>query len=167
MTGRKLRYWIVTAIVVVAGANLAWALGLQLGQSPEELELKYDVDCAVHKSGRVTVNLNVVNRLDPPLFGNRQVNRDTAALVNGEVNVVLEFKFLRCLSKLQSQCPREVGTGDNHDYRNNPVPQFSTCHGESHFRQLMDHRGASICLLSLSNPTRKPRTALQDFYETP
>lgn len=62
MTGRKLRYWIVAAIVVVAGANLAWALGLQLGQSPEELELKYDVDCAVHKSGRVTVNLTVAEQ---------------------------------------------------------------------------------------------------------
>ncbi len=62
MTGRKLQYWVVAAIVVAAGANLAWALGFQLGQSPEELELKYDVDCAVHKSGRVTVNLTVAEQ---------------------------------------------------------------------------------------------------------
>ena len=62
MTGRKLRYWVVAVIVVVAGANLAWALGLQLGQTSEELELKYDVDCTVHKSGRVTVNLTVAEQ---------------------------------------------------------------------------------------------------------
>ena len=62
MSGKKLRLWAIAAIVFVAGANLAWALGFQLGQSSEELELKYDVDCAVHSSGRVTVNLTVAEQ---------------------------------------------------------------------------------------------------------
>ena len=34
-----------------------WAL--QLSQSKEELELKYDIDCVTHSSGRVTVNLTI------------------------------------------------------------------------------------------------------------
>lgn len=62
MAGKKLRFWAVAAIVLIAGANLAWALGLQLGQSAEALELKYDVDCVVHKSGRATVNLTVAEQ---------------------------------------------------------------------------------------------------------
>ena len=62
MSGKKLRFWGVAAIVFVVGANLAWALGFRLGQSTEELELKYDVDCTIHKSGRATVNLTVAEQ---------------------------------------------------------------------------------------------------------
>jgi len=62
MSGRKLRFWIVAASAVLVGANLAWALGFQLGQSTEELELKYDVNCTVHASGRVTVNLVIAEQ---------------------------------------------------------------------------------------------------------
>ncbi len=61
MSVRKLPLWVVAVIVAAAGARLAWALGEQLGLSADQLELKYDLDCAVHRSGRVSVLLTVVD----------------------------------------------------------------------------------------------------------
>ncbi len=41
----------------VLTANLAWALGFQLGETKEQLKLKYDVAVTDHGTGRVTVTL--------------------------------------------------------------------------------------------------------------
>lgn len=62
MAARKLRIWLLAVVAVVATSNLAGALGFRLGETKEQLELKYDVDCTVHGSGRVTVNLTIVEQ---------------------------------------------------------------------------------------------------------
>ncbi|MBT6486212.1 MAG: hypothetical protein HOK71_16320, partial [Planctomycetaceae bacterium] len=55
----------VAAIVLPAG--LAWALEFQLGETKEQLKLKYDVSVADHGTGRVTVVLTIADegRLKP------------------------------------------------------------------------------------------------------
>jgi len=52
---------IVFAAIVLA-ANLAWAMGEQLGETKEQLKLKYDVSSMDHGTGRVTVNLTIVDQ---------------------------------------------------------------------------------------------------------
>jgi hypothetical protein len=47
---------------LVLDTNLAWALGLQLGETKEQLKLKYDVAAVDHGTGRVTINLTLVVR---------------------------------------------------------------------------------------------------------
>lgn len=56
---------VFAAIVLVAG--LAWAEGLGLGQTKEQLKLQYDVLLVDHGTGRVTVNLTIADqgRLKP------------------------------------------------------------------------------------------------------
>ena len=58
--------WVVLAAIVLS-ANLAWALGLELGESKEQLKLKYDVAVVDHGTGRVTVTLTIADegRLAP------------------------------------------------------------------------------------------------------
>lgn len=48
-------------------ASSAWALGLQLGESKEELKLDYEVSVTDHGTGRVTVVLTIADegRLKP------------------------------------------------------------------------------------------------------
>ncbi|MGI8980264.1 MAG: hypothetical protein ACR2FY_13645 [Pirellulaceae bacterium] len=57
---------LVLAAIVLAG-NLAWALGLELGETKEQLKLKYDVAVVDHGTGRVTVTLTMADegRLAP------------------------------------------------------------------------------------------------------
>lgn len=58
---------IAFAILPFFTTNHAWTLERELGQSKEELELKYDVDATVHDSGRVTVDLSITDlgKLEP------------------------------------------------------------------------------------------------------
>lgn len=59
------------APVVLAGialaAHAAWALGLKLGETKEQLKLDYQVAAVDHGTGRVTVNLTIADqgRLKP------------------------------------------------------------------------------------------------------
>ena len=46
---------------LVAVTNVGWALGLELGESKEELKLKYDVSVTDHGTGRVTVVLSIAD----------------------------------------------------------------------------------------------------------
>jgi len=43
-------------------ANLAWAEGFRLGETKEQLKLKYDVSSVDHGTGRVTVTLTIVDQ---------------------------------------------------------------------------------------------------------
>jgi hypothetical protein len=47
--------------------NLAWALGLELGETKEQLKLKYEVAVVDHGTGRVTITLTIADegRLAP------------------------------------------------------------------------------------------------------
>jgi hypothetical protein len=56
---------IVAAIAIPASCALA--MGLQLGESREELELQYDVSVYDHDTGRVTVEFELIDsgRLEP------------------------------------------------------------------------------------------------------
>jgi hypothetical protein len=60
---------IVPALLILAVAlpGLAWALGFELGESKDELKLKYDVSVTDHKTGRVTIVLKIEDygRLKP------------------------------------------------------------------------------------------------------
>jgi hypothetical protein len=46
-------------MVTVAMAQAAWALGLKLSQTKDQLKLKYDVAAQDHGTGRVTVTLEI------------------------------------------------------------------------------------------------------------
>jgi hypothetical protein len=58
--------WLFVAVVALS-ASLAWALGFQLGESKDELKLKYDVAVDDHGTGRVTVVVSISDqgRLKP------------------------------------------------------------------------------------------------------
>ena len=58
---------LVVLAAIVLSANLAWALGLELGESKEQLKLKYDVSVVDHGTGRVTITLTIADegRLAP------------------------------------------------------------------------------------------------------
>lgn len=61
------RLIVALALTAIAAPSLAWALGFELGESKEELKLKYDVSVTDHKTGRVTVVLKIKDygRLKP------------------------------------------------------------------------------------------------------
>ncbi|MEX1231427.1 MAG: hypothetical protein WEB58_14365 [Planctomycetaceae bacterium] len=67
MFTRRFRLAMTVVGSVVVAANVAYALGLQLGESKEELKLEYDIDAADHGTGRVTVTLTIADegRLKP------------------------------------------------------------------------------------------------------
>ncbi|MBI1310482.1 hypothetical protein GC176_04175 [bacterium] len=62
MSGRKLKRSLLAMIVLAAAAKCVWALGFRLSQSKEQLELKYNVDCTDHDSGRVSINLTITEQ---------------------------------------------------------------------------------------------------------
>ena len=64
---RKLRLPLVLFAAILLSANFAWALGQQLGETKEQLKLKYDVSVTDHGTGRVTVVLTIADqgRLKP------------------------------------------------------------------------------------------------------
>lgn len=65
MTTKRLVPALMILAVVLPG--LAWALGFELGETKEELKLKYDVSVTDHKTGRVTIVLKIEDygRLKP------------------------------------------------------------------------------------------------------
>ncbi|MEX0725122.1 MAG: hypothetical protein WD065_02555 [Planctomycetaceae bacterium] len=67
MFARRFRLAMIVVGSVVVAANVACALGLQLGESKEELKLEYDIDAADQGTGRVTVTLTIADegRLKP------------------------------------------------------------------------------------------------------
>lgn len=64
---KRKRLIAILALTAIAVPSLAWALGFELGESKEELKLKYDVSVTDHKTGRVTVVLRIEDygRLKP------------------------------------------------------------------------------------------------------
>lgn len=64
---RKVYFPSMAFAATILVANLAWALGFQLGETKEQLKLKYDVSVVDHGTGRVTVKLTIVDegRLKP------------------------------------------------------------------------------------------------------
>jgi hypothetical protein len=67
MSVRKLRLPLIGCAALVLAATLAWAEGFGLGETKEQLKLKYDVSLEDHGTGRVTVNLTILDegRLKP------------------------------------------------------------------------------------------------------
>jgi hypothetical protein len=67
MFARKFRLPAIVIAVIVLPACLAWAVSFQLGETKEQLKLKYDVSVTDHGTGRVTVVLSIadVGRLKP------------------------------------------------------------------------------------------------------
>lgn len=57
----------LTFVACILAANGAWAIGFELGETKEELKLKYEVKASDHKTGRVTVTLTLEDegRLGP------------------------------------------------------------------------------------------------------
>lgn len=64
---RKYRLPLFVFAAFALAANLAWAIGFQLGETKKQLKLKYDVSVKDHGTGRVTVVLTVADqgRLKP------------------------------------------------------------------------------------------------------
>lgn len=64
---RKFRLPAMVFAAIVLPASLVWALGEQLGETKEQLKLKYDVSVKDHGTGRVTVVLTIADqgRLKP------------------------------------------------------------------------------------------------------
>jgi hypothetical protein len=64
---RKLCLPSIAFAAVVLATNPAWALGLRLGQTKDQLKLDYQVSAVDHGTGRVTVNLTIADagRLKP------------------------------------------------------------------------------------------------------
>ena len=64
---RKFRLLSIVFAAIILAANLAWAMGFLLGETKEQLKLKYDVSLVDHDTGRVTVKLTIVDqgRLKP------------------------------------------------------------------------------------------------------
>ena len=64
---RKFRLPSIVFAAIFLAANLAWAEGFGLGETKEQLKLKYDVSVVDHGTGRVTVKLTIADpgRLKP------------------------------------------------------------------------------------------------------
>lgn len=64
---RSLKLLVTVIAVIAIPASIAWALGLQLGESKEELKLEYDVSVYDHDTGRVTIRFSLIDagRLTP------------------------------------------------------------------------------------------------------
>jgi len=64
---RTLRLSVMAVAALVLSANIAWGLGFELGETKEQLKLKYDVSVYDHGTGRVTVKLTIADegRLKP------------------------------------------------------------------------------------------------------
>ena len=62
MNARTERLALIAFAIIALSASQAWALGVTLSQSKEELGLKYEVSVADHGTGRVTVNLTIADQ---------------------------------------------------------------------------------------------------------
>ena len=61
MNVRKTCLPLVVLTAIVLAANSAWALGLELSETKEQLKLKYDVSVVDHGTGRVTITLTIAD----------------------------------------------------------------------------------------------------------
>ena len=61
MSARKYVLSILAFFGLLFSADAAWALGFEIGQSKEELELEYEISVVDHGTGRVTVNLTIAD----------------------------------------------------------------------------------------------------------
>jgi len=52
----------VVLLGTILSAGLAWGIGFSLGETKEQLGLKYDVALTDHGTGRVTVNLSIADQ---------------------------------------------------------------------------------------------------------
>ena len=59
---RKFRLPAIVFAAIVLPASLVWAIGFQLGETKEQLKLKYDVSVKDHGTGRVTVVLTIADQ---------------------------------------------------------------------------------------------------------
>lgn len=64
---RRLKLLLAVIAVMAVPASVALAMGFQLGESKEELKLKYDVAVYDHNTGRVTITFSLIDagRLKP------------------------------------------------------------------------------------------------------
>jgi len=64
---RKFRLQLIVFATIIVIATVAWSMGFQLGETKEQLKLKYDVSVTDHGTGRVTVTLTIADqgRLKP------------------------------------------------------------------------------------------------------
>ncbi len=58
---RRFRLVAIMLAVVALPVGLAYAMGFQLGESKEQLKLKYDVSVTDHGTGRISVVLTIVD----------------------------------------------------------------------------------------------------------
>jgi hypothetical protein len=67
MFARTLRLSLLAVAALVLSANIAWGMGFELGETKEQLKLKYEVSAYDHGTGRVTVTLKIADegRLKP------------------------------------------------------------------------------------------------------
>jgi hypothetical protein len=67
MFGQKFCVSLALFAAIILPPSLAWAMGEQLGETKEQLKLKYDVSVTDHGTGRVTVTLTIADqgRLKP------------------------------------------------------------------------------------------------------
>ncbi|WP_339731535.1 hypothetical protein [uncultured Gimesia sp.] len=61
MSARKRALSSLTFFGLLLSVTVAWAIGFEIGQSKEELELKYEISVVDHGTGRVTVNLVIAD----------------------------------------------------------------------------------------------------------
>ncbi len=55
-------YMPAAVVAILLSASVALGLGVQIGQTKDELGLKYDLAATVHDSGRVTVRLTIADQ---------------------------------------------------------------------------------------------------------
>jgi hypothetical protein len=95
---------------VVSAAGLAWALGFELGETKEQLKLKYDVSAADHGTGRVTVTLTIADegRLAPLSRGVDLVVRSKDGSGYADLSVSLERTSVEGKQVMRAHLAKEL-----------------------------------------------------------
>lgn len=93
MFSRKMRLSLAVFVAMAVAANVAWAIGFQLGETKEELELDYEVSVKDHGTGRVTVKLTIADhgRLEPLSSVNLIIPNDEKKEGSGFVDLSLSL----------------------------------------------------------------------------
>ncbi|MCA9014281.1 MAG: hypothetical protein KDA77_03010 [Planctomycetaceae bacterium] len=122
MLTRKLALSLLTFCGLLLSVNATWAIGFQIGQSKEELELKYEISVVDHGTGRVTVNLTIddegklkpiesiwlnISSLDDPHRPDLSVSLATK-IVDGKLHVRAHLK-----KELAERAQLQLKTGTN------------------------------------------------------
>ncbi|QDT44729.1 hypothetical protein Pan241w_48450 [Gimesia alba] len=61
MSARKSLLLLLPFFGLLFSADVAWAVGFEIGQTKEELKLEYEISVVDHGTGRVTVNLTIAD----------------------------------------------------------------------------------------------------------